>query len=80
MTKRFTQNSILTQHQIIKVSKRYFSTVGLKQLRHLDVLEDYPKYYTRRPETVLREDTDEEVECLVYFLLRYARARILFFM
>ena len=41
------------------------------KLRHLDVLEDYPKYYTRRLETVVRQSTGDEVECLVYFLLRH---------
>ena len=40
------------------------------KLKHLDVLEDYPKYYTRREETIVREDTGAEVKCIVYFLLR----------
>lgn len=35
------------------------------------MLEDYPKYYTRRLVTVVRESTGDEVECLVYFLLRH---------
>ena len=48
----------------------YFIPIILK-LRHLDVLEDYPKYYTRRLETVVRESKGDEVECLVYFLLRH---------
>ena len=46
-----------------------FSTI--LKLRHLDVLEDYPKYYTRRLETVVNESTGDEVECVVYFLLRH---------
>ena len=46
------------------------TSITLK-LRHLDVLEDYPKYYTRRLETVVSESTGDEFECLVYFLLRH---------
>ena len=43
------------------------TSITLK-LRHLDVLEDYPKYYTRRLETVVSESTGDEFECLVYIL------------
>jgi gamma-glutamylaminecyclotransferase len=37
-------------------------SVDESKLRHLDVLEDYPKYYTRRVETIVRLDTNDDVQ------------------
>lgn len=37
-----------------------------KMLSNLDILEDYPTYYTRRKESILLDDREEH--CWTYFL------------
>ena len=43
---------------------------GVK-LSHLDVLEDYPKLYTRRLEKVRLLNEDKIIEAVVYFVRKY---------
>ncbi|XP_059081198.1 gamma-glutamylaminecyclotransferase C-like [Tigriopus californicus] len=52
--------------------------VDEEKLKHLDVLEDYPKWYTRRTEriTILKSshksvESVQELECVMYFLLKH---------
>ena len=47
------------------------------KLAHLDILEDYPKLYLRRPEKIMVTETSVEgvksgqmLECIVYFLTK----------
>jgi gamma-glutamylaminecyclotransferase len=44
------------------------------KLKHLDVLECYPKYYTRRLESIRVEarDGEEPLKCWIYFLIRHS--------
>lgn len=46
--------------------------VNESMLQHLDVLEDYPKHYTRCQESVrLLNEPSETLQCWVYLLPRY---------
>lgn len=37
-------------------------------LSKLDILEDYPNYYIRRPEPIFLEAENKTVDCWTYFL------------
>ena len=45
--------------------------VDQKMLENLDVLEDHPNYYQRRPEKVTKSDDNCEIECWIYTLKKY---------
>ncbi|EDW61830.2 putative gamma-glutamylcyclotransferase CG2811 isoform X1 [Drosophila virilis] len=42
-------------------------------LSNLDVLEDYPRYYDREPQTILT-DQNEKLECWLYLIRNYPDA------
>lgn len=49
--------------------------VDEKMLKNLDILEDHPNYYQRRPEKVFLSTSDDaedaECECWIYILKKY---------
>ncbi|XP_052901471.1 putative gamma-glutamylcyclotransferase CG2811 [Anopheles moucheti] len=44
-----------------------------RMLSHLDVLEDYPKLYDRRPEVIRNEETNTDESCWTYLLRSFPK-------